>query len=55
MWEIDRFGLRLCGRRVREKEVMGLGLADWRVPEIEGLKGCGRNGVGWVNGRRDEG
>ena len=25
------------------------------MPEIEGLKGWGQNGVGWVNGRRDGG
>ena len=55
VWEVGRFDLGLCGRRVREKEVGGLGLADWRVPEIKGLKGWGWNGVGWVNGRRDGG
>ena len=38
-WGVGRFILGLCGGRVREKEVGGLGLADWRVPEIEGLKG----------------
>ena len=52
-WGVGRFILGLCGGRVREKEVKGW---VWRirVREIEGLKGWGRNGVIWVNGRRDK-
>ena len=33
-WDVGCGGLGLCDRKVREKEVGGFGLADWRVPEI---------------------
>ena len=36
-WEVGRGGLGVCGSRVRETEVEGLRLMDWRVPVIEGL------------------